>query len=142
VIWATRTSVHIDRAACAWLVRRFIDPEATFVFVEDPPMCQRMRCRSTCGEPSSLTMGRTARSRRCSSATTWPIRCCGTSPGSFTRRISETSDTTRRKQQVWTCYFAGSLWCGDEEVLAISRPLFDGLYEYRSRATRLGREPS
>jgi hypothetical protein len=31
---------------------------------------------------------------------------------------------------------------GDEEVLAISGPLFDGLYEYRSRATQLGREPS
>jgi len=31
---------------------------------------------------------------------------------------------------------------GDEDVLAISRPLFDGLYEYRARATILGREPS
>ena len=31
---------------------------------------------------------------------------------------------------------------GDEDVLAISGPLFDGLYEYRSRATVLGREPS
>jgi hypothetical protein len=30
----------------------------------------------------------------------------------------------------------------DEEVLAISGPLFDGLYEYRARATLLGREPS
>jgi hypothetical protein len=30
----------------------------------------------------------------------------------------------------------------DENVLAISGPLFDGLYEYRSRATLLGREPS
>jgi hypothetical protein len=25
----------VDRAACAWLIRRFIDPEATFLFVED-----------------------------------------------------------------------------------------------------------
>jgi hypothetical protein len=30
----------------------------------------------------------------------------------------------------------------DEDVLAISGPLFDGLYEYRSRAIQLGREPS
>jgi hypothetical protein len=28
--WATRTGVHIDRAACAWLIRRFIDPGAEF----------------------------------------------------------------------------------------------------------------
>jgi len=37
VKWATRPGCHIDRAACAWLIRRFIDPEAEFVFVEDPP---------------------------------------------------------------------------------------------------------
>jgi hypothetical protein len=34
--WATRRKCHVDRAACAWLIRRFIDPEATFVFVDDP----------------------------------------------------------------------------------------------------------
>ncbi len=30
----------------------------------------------------------------------------------------------------------------DEELLALSAPLFDGLYEYRKRALLLGREPS
>jgi hypothetical protein len=34
--WATRSGCHVDRAACAWLIRRFIDLEATFVFVDDP----------------------------------------------------------------------------------------------------------
>src|SRR6266508_1267090 len=34
--WVTRAGVHIDRAACAWLIRRFLDPEAEFVFVDDP----------------------------------------------------------------------------------------------------------
>jgi hypothetical protein len=31
--WVTRTGVHIDRIASAWLIRRFIDPEASFKFV-------------------------------------------------------------------------------------------------------------
>jgi hypothetical protein len=31
--WVTRTGVHIDRIASAWLIRRFIDPEARFKFV-------------------------------------------------------------------------------------------------------------
>jgi len=31
--WVTRQSVHIDRIASAWLIRRFIDPEAQFKFV-------------------------------------------------------------------------------------------------------------
>ncbi len=30
--WATRAGVHIDRAACAWLIRRHIDADAEFVF--------------------------------------------------------------------------------------------------------------
>lgn len=34
--WATRRGVHVDRAATAWLVKRFIDPDAEFVFVDDP----------------------------------------------------------------------------------------------------------
>ena len=34
--WATRRGCHVDRTACAWLVRRFLDPEAEFFFFEDP----------------------------------------------------------------------------------------------------------
>jgi rhodanese-related sulfurtransferase len=32
-IWVTRTRPKIDRIACPWLIRRFIDPEAVFLFV-------------------------------------------------------------------------------------------------------------
>ena len=31
--WVTREGVFVDRIASAWLIRRFIDPEATFKFV-------------------------------------------------------------------------------------------------------------
>lgn len=31
--WVTRSGVHVDRIACAWLIRRFIDPDARFKFV-------------------------------------------------------------------------------------------------------------
>ena len=34
--WVTRANLHVDRTACAWLIRRFIDPEAEFLFVTDP----------------------------------------------------------------------------------------------------------
>jgi hypothetical protein len=34
--WATRRHCHVDRAACAWLIRRFLDPEAELVLVDDP----------------------------------------------------------------------------------------------------------
>lgn len=32
--WVTRKHVRVNRAATAWLIRRFIDPEAEFLFVE------------------------------------------------------------------------------------------------------------
>ena len=31
--WVTREHVHLDRVACPWLIKRFIDKEAEFVFV-------------------------------------------------------------------------------------------------------------
>lgn len=31
--WVTRTGVHVDRIGSAWLIRRFIDPQARFKFV-------------------------------------------------------------------------------------------------------------
>ena len=31
--WVTRDYVHLDRVACPWLIKRFIDPGAEFVFV-------------------------------------------------------------------------------------------------------------
>jgi rhodanese-related sulfurtransferase len=35
-LWVTRRRPKIDRIACPWLIRRFIDPDARFLFV-DPP---------------------------------------------------------------------------------------------------------
>ena len=35
MLWITRPHPHIDRTACAWLIRRFVDPEAEFAFASD-----------------------------------------------------------------------------------------------------------
>jgi len=31
--WITREKVKVDRVACPWLIRKFIDPQAEFLFV-------------------------------------------------------------------------------------------------------------
>jgi hypothetical protein len=31
--WVTREHVHVDRVACPWLIRKFVDPKAEFLFV-------------------------------------------------------------------------------------------------------------
>src|SRR5574337_376572 len=32
-VWVTRARPKVDRIACPWLIRRFVDPEALFLFV-------------------------------------------------------------------------------------------------------------
>jgi len=33
--WITREKVKVDRVACPWLIKKFIDPEAKFLFVPE-----------------------------------------------------------------------------------------------------------
>ena len=33
--WVTRKNAKVDRVACPWLIRRFVDPEAQFLYVPD-----------------------------------------------------------------------------------------------------------
>lgn len=38
-LWATRRHLWVDRVACAWLIRRFIDPQARFLWLAKPGDC-------------------------------------------------------------------------------------------------------
>ncbi|KAF0111811.1 MAG: hypothetical protein FD147_613 [Chloroflexi bacterium] len=35
MLWVTRSHVHVDRVACPWLISRFVDSEAEFLFIPD-----------------------------------------------------------------------------------------------------------
>jgi hypothetical protein len=37
--WATRKNIWVDRIACAWLIRRFIDPQAQFLWLAQATDC-------------------------------------------------------------------------------------------------------
>lgn len=38
-LWATRCRPWVDRLACAWLIRRYIDPQATVLWLATPAEC-------------------------------------------------------------------------------------------------------
>jgi hypothetical protein len=40
-IWATRQRLWIDRVCSAWLIRRFIDPKAKFIWLKSPKDCPK-----------------------------------------------------------------------------------------------------
>lgn len=41
--WVTRSHIHVDRAACPWLILRFVDSEAEFLFVPASRIEQAVR---------------------------------------------------------------------------------------------------
>lgn len=41
--WITRSNVKVDRVACPWLIRRFVDPRAEFLFVPEDKLLEAAR---------------------------------------------------------------------------------------------------
>jgi hypothetical protein len=44
--WITRSNVKVDRVACPWLIQRFIDPDAKFLFVLESELLDAARRES------------------------------------------------------------------------------------------------
>ncbi|HEU5218174.1 MAG TPA: chromate resistance protein ChrB domain-containing protein [Gemmatimonadales bacterium] len=42
MLWVTRPHCHVDRTACAWAIRKFVDPEAAFAFAPDLAGAKRL----------------------------------------------------------------------------------------------------
>jgi hypothetical protein len=144
VKWATRAHIHIDRAACAWLIRRHIDPDAEFVFVSDPadipgeaqPFDMRgVELGHHGGDCSFETI---LRRHDLTDPVLWRIAA-----------IIHEADLDDERYDApeapgFDVALRGlSMICDDDDrILALTGPLFDGLYEYHRRATLLGREPA
>ncbi len=41
--WITRSNVKVDRVACPWLIKRFVDREAEFLFVPEDELLEAAR---------------------------------------------------------------------------------------------------
>jgi len=41
--WITRSNIKVDRVACPWLIQRFIDPAAEFLFVPEDQLIEAAR---------------------------------------------------------------------------------------------------
>ena len=140
--WATRRRPHVDRTACAWLIRGFIDPEASFVFVGDPDEVPAdatpfdMRGVELSHHGGDCTFETILRRYELDDPVLW--------------RIGEVIHEADLEDDLFDAPEAPGLDAlmrglsmvrDDDELLALSAPLFDGLYEYRKRALLTGREP-
>jgi hypothetical protein len=41
--WITRKAIKVDRVACPWLIERFLDPQAEFLFVEEKDLLEKAK---------------------------------------------------------------------------------------------------
>ena len=141
--WATRAGVHIDRAACAWLIRRFVDPAAEFVFVGDPAEVPAdatpfdMRGAELGHVGGDCSFETILRRYELTDPVLWRIaeivHVADLDDDRFDAPEAPGLDVLLRGL---------SMTGTDEQTLAVSGPLFDGLYEYHRRRTLLGREPA
>jgi hypothetical protein len=141
--WATRAGVHIDRAACAWLIRRFIDQDAEFVFVSDP---SEVPADATPFDMRGVELGH--HGPRCSFET---IVARYDLPDPVLARIGQIVHEADLDDGRFDAPEAPGLdailrglsMTGDDDAtLAVSGPIFDGLYEYFRRSYLLGHEPA
>lgn len=141
--WATRAGVHVDRAACAWLLRRFVDPEAHFLFVDDP---SEVPSDATPFDMRGVELGH--HGGDCTFETMlghfdlddpalWSIAAIVHEADLGDERF----DAPEAPGLDVICRGL-SMVRPDEEVLAVTGAIFDGLYEYRQRALVLGRDPA
>jgi hypothetical protein len=138
--WATRAGCHIDRAASGWLIARFVDHDAEFVFVDDPddipadatPFDMRGVTLSHRGD--DCTFETILRDYALDDPVLWDVA-----------RIVHEADLEDERFDAPEA--AGlnvalrglSLVCSDDETMSVGKRLFDGLYEFRRRALLLRR---
>ncbi len=71
--WATRRRPWVDRLACAWLIRRFIDPQARLLWLESPADCPADALGFDFDGATSATSPAASASRCC-----WPTSALST----------------------------------------------------------------
>lgn len=132
--WATRTRCHVDRAACAWLLRRFIDPDAEFIFVDDPDDVPAdatpfdMRGVELSHHGGDCSFETVLRHFHVDDPVLWEIA----------RVVHEADLADDRYDEpgapgLDVICRGLTLVADDERVLDVSAAIFDGLYEYRRR---------
>jgi hypothetical protein len=132
----------VDRAACAWLLCRFIDVDAEFVFVDDADQVPAdatpfdMRGVQLSHHGGDCSFETVLRQYSLDDPVLWDVA-----------RIVHEADLADERYEAPEAPGLDVICRGlsmvrpDEQILAVTSAIFDGLYEHRRRALLLGREP-
>jgi hypothetical protein len=141
--WATRAGVHIDRAACAWLIRRHVDEGAGFVFVMDPADVPAdatpfdMMGAELSHHGGDCSFETILRRYDLTDPVLWCIAAivheADLDDGRYDAPEAPGLDLVMRGL---------AMTASDDDIIRITGPVFDGIYEYCKRTILLGREPT
>lgn len=141
--WVTRAGIHIDRASSAWLIRRFLDPDASFAFVSGRDELPEdgvpfdMRGVEFGHHGTDCTFETLLRRHEVADPVLW--------------RIAEIIHEADLDDELYdapeapgldTVLRGLSMVADDHTMLELTGPLFDGLYEFFRRALLTGTEPA
>ncbi len=141
--WATRAGCHVDRAACAWLIRRFIDADAEFLFVDDPDEVPEaatpfdIRGADLSHHGGDCSFETMLHRYGLDDPVLWDL-------ARIVHEADLADDRFDAPEAPGLDVICRGLTMvrGDDDVLVITGPVFDSLYEYRRRALLLGKDPA
>ena len=140
--WVTRAGCHVDRAACAWLIVRHIDDEATFEFVDRDEIRDDATPFDMVGVALShhgddCTFETMLRTYGLEDPVLWDLA-----------RIVHEADLADDRYEAPEAMGLDAICRGltltlsDHDILDVTGRLFDGLHEYRRRTLLTGRDPA
>lgn len=140
--WVTRKDIKVDRVACPWLIRRFVDPEAEFLFVAESELLETVARENAIpfDAPRLSAVKLNHRGERCSFDAIIEDYHLNAPGLARLARIVRAADIKGQEQAA--CEGAGlravahgfaALGISDEERLAKEFPLYDALLEYARR---------
>jgi hypothetical protein len=142
--WITRNNVKVDRVACPWLIRRFVDPQAEFLFVPEERLLDTAQSEgATPFDATRLPQVRlNHRGERCTFEAILEDYSLTDPALHFLGRIVRAADVKGQEHAAAEGLGLRALAEGfsqmgisDEERLARQFPVYDALYEYSRRQT-------
>ena len=134
--WVTRRRIQVNRTAKAWLIRRFIDPDATFQFVDPAEVAAIQEQEGARGfDAPGATYPHQDAQGRCSFEALVAERCSGDSTLKRLARIVHDADFPKETPSTLEAVGLRAISRGfplvardDHETLTRSAFLYDALY--------------
>ena len=142
--WITRKDVKVDRVACPWLIRKFIDPQAEFLFVEEKDLLDEAKKQDATpfDAPKIESIKLNHRGPRCSFEAIiedYNLQAPGLERLALIVRAAD----VKGQEQVAPegiglralAHGFAALGISDDERLIRQFPVYDALYEYARQAS-------